>query len=488
MGLTLYIVVPISFLAAFIFLSNSLIGLMEPVTEELKKNVSPEIIGIFHKDNPTDGAGHVHENNTPQEIVIGDTFDVDLLKRIHAMDSDINSIPNSFNDSSIRAEDILSDRYNRISDSFKVPQSLRPRVAFWFDIYTRYTSRFAIIHDIDRPWIIYKVVDNRELYEGKGNRWAKHAKEKKVIKAAEKEVRRTLRRLSRRKNFKKLSATESRYYELLREVPGSRRRVLRKAAKNFRTQIGQKNYMRQGIAWSSKYMTEMEEIFAHYDLPVELVRLPLVESSFNEKARSKVGASGVWQLMPVTGGKFLKVGQTIDERNSPIKATDAAAKLMISNFKILKSWPLTITAYNHGAGGLIKARRKLKTRDISVIIKKHKSKTFGFASKNFYAEFLGALYAEKYQHEIFGELAKHLPLPAEEIELRNSIRIKTISKLLKLTMEEIKLYNPDLRSRKLSKNSRLFKGYKMRVPEGKAKILKAYFQTKVAKRKSMMKF
>ena len=83
----------------------------------------------------------------------------------------------------------------------------------------------------------------------------------------------------------------------------------------------------------------MEQIFEDHNIPKNLTRIAFVESMFNEKAISKVGASGVWQFMPSTAKDFIIVDKYIDERNSPIKATEAAAKLLKANFKLLGSWP-----------------------------------------------------------------------------------------------------------------------------------------------------
>ena len=210
----------------------------------------------------------------------------------------------------------------------------------------------------------------------------------------------------------------------------------------------------------------MEQIFAKYDVPVEIVKLPLVESSFNENAQSKVGASGVWQFMPAMGKKFLKIGHHADERNSPIKATEAAAKMLKGNFKILKSWPLAITAYNHGPGGLIKAKKILKTDDLEEIIENYKGRRFSFASQNFYSEFLAALYADKYQQEIFGTLDKHSPIEADTLRLKRSIRVMELAKIAGVTVEEIKLHNPDLRKRVVKRNPFLPAGYTIRLPVG----------------------
>ena len=74
-------------------------------------------------------------------------------------------------------------------------------------------------------------------------------------------------------------------------------------------------------------MASMRQIFGTYSLPEELCYLPHVESSFNDRARSKVGASGLWQFMPDTGKMFMRVDSHIDERNDPFAATEAATRM-----------------------------------------------------------------------------------------------------------------------------------------------------------------
>ena len=72
----------------------------------------------------------------------------------------------------------------------------------------------------------------------------------------------------------------------------------------------------------------MERIFREEGLPVELTRLPLIESCFNLQAYSKAGAAGIWQFMPATGRLFMRVDDLVDERRDPIAATRAAAQFL----------------------------------------------------------------------------------------------------------------------------------------------------------------
>lgn len=143
------------------------------------------------------------------------------------------------------------------------------------------------------------------------------------------------------------------------------------------------------------YLPRMENIFRDARLPTDLTRIVFVESMFNLNARSKVGASGFWQLMPKTARDYIKVTQKRDERNSPLIATRAAAGVLRSNHNALKAWPLAVTAYNHGQGGMKRAIKKLNTRDLSKIILLYDSPSFGFASRNFYSEFLAAAKVHK---------------------------------------------------------------------------------------------
>src|SRR4029078_12446805 len=122
-------------------------------------------------------------------------------------------------------------------------------------------------------------------------------------------------------------------------------------------------------------------IFRQEGLPIELTRLPFVESSFNLRARSKVGATGLWQFMRSTARLYMRMDASADERNDPLRATRAAAKKLRDNFEMLQSWPLPITAYNRGPSGVKRLTEKLGTTDIVDIIDVRKGH-FGFASAN----------------------------------------------------------------------------------------------------------
>ena len=99
----------------------------------------------------------------------------------------------------------------------------------------------------------------------------------------------------------------------------------------------------------------------------------------------------MWQIMPATGRLYLRVNRNVDERLNVRAATLAAAQILRDNYEKLGTWPLAITAYNHGANGMRRAVDTVGTTDFGVIVQRYRGPLFGFASQNFYAEFLAAL-------------------------------------------------------------------------------------------------
>ena len=222
----------------------------------------------------------------------------------------------------------------------------------------------------------------------------------------------------------------------------------------------------------------MDRIFAQHKVPPELTRIPLVESSFNHLATSKAGASGVWQFVGNTGKKFLIVNSSIDERRSPLKSTHAAARLLKENHMILsRQWPLAITAYNHGPAGVRKAAKSVGSTDIAKIIGRYKTRSFGFASTNYFAEFLAALYAEKYKDEIFVFAGSPNMFTEDNVILPRAMRATNLLRVTGLSADEVLLYNPDLKQA-FKRNTTLPRGYRLHIPSDRKDDLRAKFASK----------
>lgn len=113
------------------------------------------------------------------------------------------------------------------------------------------------------------------------------------------------------------------------------------------------------MAISEYYFPMFEAALAKYDVPLEIKYLAVVESALNPHAKSRVGATGLWQFMFATGKQYnLDVSSYIDERSDPLKATEAACQYLSNMFKIFGDWDLVLASYNAGPGNVSKAIRR----------------------------------------------------------------------------------------------------------------------------------
>jgi len=178
---------------------------------------------------------------------------------------------------------------------------------------------------------------------------------------------------------------------------------------NIHTQLGIKERFRDGVVRSGRYLEAFQDIFDKAGIPSDVALLPLVESSFENRALSSAGAAGIWQFTRGTGRLYMNVTRKIDERLDPAKATRAAARLLHDNYEALGNWPLAITAYNHGRGGMLRAQGEVGSSDIIKVIGEYKGPLFGYASMNFYSEFLAAVEVYRNYEQYFGTLVLDSP-------------------------------------------------------------------------------
>ena len=227
-----------------------------------------------------------------------------------------------------------------------------------------------------------------------------------------------------------------------------------------RAQRGIKERTAAGLKRSGRHITHMQQIFRERGLPIELTYLPIVESSYDITARSNVGALGMWQFMRTTGRQYMRVDRSIDERRDPIESTRAAASFLRESYETLGNWPLAITAYNYGPGGMSRAVAAIESDNLVDLIRDYQHPYWGFAPKNFYAEFLAAVEIGKNVNQYFPELQLEAPLAFQEIELKNSVSLTALAKNTGLTRDQLLGWNPAL-----SAQTRLVPaGYRVKVP------------------------
>ncbi|MEO0334873.1 MAG: lytic transglycosylase domain-containing protein, partial [Pseudomonadota bacterium] len=343
-----------------------------------------------------------------------------------------------------------SGQENRLgygTGAFSVPTGMEPRVSFWLDIYTKYSTHQGLLHDSEYVHLVYEEIDFRDIMKREDlTDRQKRKLRKKRVSDGKKEVRERLQKLARLKSSVGLTGKDLRYWYLFQNVEEPKKYLKASRKGRLRFQLGQKDLFVEGIYHSGKYIKQMEQIFKESNLPIELTRLVYVESSFNPKARSKVGASGMWQFMRRTARSYMKLNASVDERNDPLKATESAAKMLKSNYEMLESWPLAVTGYNHGAYGVRGLVKRYGTRDLAELTEVRRGR-FGFASANFYASFLAALEAEKNAKKYFGEVKMAPRLESEKLTLTKNLDVKHLLKWFGGNQKMAALFNMHIHDR-----------------------------------------
>jgi membrane-bound lytic murein transglycosylase D len=147
-----------------------------------------------------------------------------------------------------------------------------------------------------------------------------------------------------------------------------------------------------------------------------------------------------------------------------IKASRAAAKLLRLNYDLTGAWPLAITAYNHGVGGIRRATQAVDSHDIADLIDKYHGNQFGFASKNFYSSFLGVLATLKDADRLFPEVPRVQPLAFSTIKLSKPISVREICRRNTVSLAQVAQLNPDISPRVIRSESKLPTGFVIKIP------------------------
>ncbi|MGD8323493.1 MAG: LysM peptidoglycan-binding domain-containing protein [Gammaproteobacteria bacterium] len=339
------------------------------------------------------------------------------------------------------------------SDEFPQPESLRPAIEFWTRVYTEADTRSGYLHDSLHLEVVY---EHLSFGENATSRQRRRATDN-----ARRKYREILNRLAEG-SHDELSAEERRVLELWPAGTGARE--FSAAAGRLRFQLGQADRFLAGLRRSERWMPHIEAVLRDRGLPLELAVLPHVESSFTPTAYSRVGAAGLWQFTRSTGLRYMRIDHIVDERRDPFISTYAAARLLEDNYAVTQSWPLAITAYNHGLAGMRRAIDQLNSRDIGRVVAEYRGRTFGFASRNFYAAFAAALQIDRNPEQYFGDVSFDAPLTTSVIETTDYLSAATIADAAGVTVAELRSYNPALMDTVWEGDKLVPRGFPLRLP------------------------
>jgi len=346
------------------------------------------------------------------------------------------------------ADHLVQHHKLKCGQYFPCPDALRRRVDFWIDVYGRWRTNDAILHDAQRPHRVYKIIKGKACGT-KGNT--------QFIKEQKRQIRLRLERIAILiEQNKTITQAKDKHY--LNMFPERSPAVLRRATRNLRCQSGNKDGFRNALRRFGTYGPIVRRVLKDAGLHQDIQYLPFVESSYNPEAYSRVGAAGMWQIMPRTARVLgLELNATMDERLDPEAASWAAARYLKDSKKNLtvaarskkanvsdsELTPFVITSYNYGVNGMRRAIKKLGP-DFLTVLNRYRTKKFRVAVKNFYAGFLAARHVAQNSKRFFGSYSKGRPLRYDTIMLRSSVSIDRIRAVFGISLSRLKSLNPAL--------------------------------------------
>jgi len=271
------------------------------------------------------------------------------------------------------------------SGVFQKPGELEPSVAFWRKTYAVWHRSEVAFHDNRYMDVIYEVMvlpgfvaeglttEQKERVSQRRDFW------KAQLAGLENKLR----------DNAPLNASDRQLIAKFENNGHQLNSVLNGAAERVRSQRGTRERFKRGLEISGRYDSQFRKIFRNAGLPEELALLPHVESSFQPAAKSSAGAVGMWQFTKSAAKTFMPGNGRIDQRLDPFASAYGAARYLSYAYGKLGDWPAAITSYNHGIGGMKRAQSQAG-RNFSTIVATYDGPAFGFASRNYYSQFLAA--------------------------------------------------------------------------------------------------
>ncbi|MBR9855310.1 MAG: LysM peptidoglycan-binding domain-containing protein [Algicola sp.] len=232
--------------------------------------------------------------------------------------------------------------------------------------------------------------------------------------------------------------------------------------KSFLTR--RRGLMQRMMTASQFYFPLFEQELDNQNIPLEIKYLAIVESALNPKARSRVGAKGLWQFMYSTGKMYgLDVSSYVDERHDPIMATKAASKYLSRLYDIFGDWDLALAAYNSGPGNVNKAIRRSGGYENYWNIRPFLPRE----TAGYLPAFLATMYIFEYaeEHGLQYKRAERAYFETDTVHVKNLITFDQISKLVDIGKEELEMLNPAYKLNIIPKVEG--KNYALRLPVSK---------------------
>ncbi len=351
---------------------------------------------------------------------------------------------------------------------FDCPQALQRRVHFWIDIFGRYSTDTAVFHDRDEPEKVYSAIERSGACGGRST--------PRAIDKERKRIKMLLHSIATKKTkHTQLTKQEKQLASLFTNQSPSK---IRKASERIRCQSGNSTRFRKAVKRFGSHRAQVSSALKKYGLPEGIQYLPFVESAYSPSNYSRVGAAGLWQLMPATASHLgLLVNPVIDERMDPEISTLGAIKYLQHSFEVLAPaaralnpqvteaniYPFVMTSYNFGLSGMLRAMNE-EGVDFVNVLENYKSSSFQVAVKNFYASFLAARHVATHADQFFSLLPENKPLKTVTARNNKARSASAIARHFGLKIDTLKTHNPALRSAVWKGQHLIPKGFQLRIP------------------------
>jgi membrane-bound lytic murein transglycosylase D len=328
---------------------------------------------------------------------------------------------------------------------FPRPAELEPAIKFWTRVYTEVTTDSGYLHDPENLSIVYKSLNLRT----------------QDLENERQRVQEILLELSTGKR-NPLSPEEKAILGLWPESVSNQ--TLRAASNRIRWQRGQSDAFKDGLERSGAFRSYINDAAERSGVPPAIALVPHLESSFNPRARSSASAVGLWQFTRSTGQRFMRIDSIIDERMDPYIASDAAMNLLTYHYRVLGTWPLALTAYNQGVSRMMNAVRQVNSSDIAKIINEFEDDNFGFAGRNFYAQFLAVNDIEAAATRYFDSIESAEAPAYVSVRLDAFIDARPLADAIGVSIENLRAANPSLLAPVWLGAKRIPRGFNLRLP------------------------
>ncbi|GJL81783.1 MAG: hypothetical protein DHS20C01_14170 [marine bacterium B5-7] len=327
---------------------------------------------------------------------------------------------------------------------FPCPGELRRRTDFWIEVYSKWTSSQGVFHDSRYPERVYSVID---ITNGCRDSSSAVTRERKRIDARLGEIAQKIQ------NGQRIRDKEDR--AILALFPNPESKSIRAARRYIRCQQGNRDRFEDALKRYGAYGPMVKQLIKSAGLNEDIHYLPFVESLYNPRAYSRVGAAGLWQIMPKTARYLgLQIDATVDERLDMEAATIAATRYLKDSRSRLTAvarqknpsvsegamGPFVITSYNYGVNGMRRAVDQIGPDFISVL-NHHKSPSFQVAVKNFYTSFLAARHVARNARRYFGDVPPEPTVRYQTAVLKYDTSMKRIIDVFGVDEDELKDLN-----------------------------------------------